>query len=169
MRNEGAKIPPSLAPRLLDAAELLLEEGKRSRAFRRRAVSTAYYAVFHALTKVCADYLTRSAPRSTDEYERVYRSLNHGPLKDAFAQSPIKDNARLSRIRTAFGKLQTAREDADYRPPVIDVVSALEARELLDQALEAIEDLERLKPADEDCRILAINLAVPKRRRDRTV
>lgn len=157
----------TLARRMLDAAELLLEQGRRSRAFRRRAVSTAYYAVFHALAKICADYLTRSAPRNTDGYMRVYRSLGHGLARDALSQSPFKDNARLSRIGAAFLKLQTAREDADYLPPVADVVSADGASELLEQAREAIDELERLKPADEDCRTLAIYLTIPKKQKDR--
>lgn len=159
---------PSLARRLLDAAELLFKEGKRSRAFRRRAVSTAYYAVFHSLAKLCADYLTRSAPRDGDEYSRVYRALNHGLSKDAFSQPPIRDNERLRRIGTAFVKLQTAREDADYRPPAIDVVTTAETRELLDQAREAIDELERLKPNEEDCRTLAICLTIPRRQRDKS-
>lgn len=158
----------TLSRRPLDAADLLLREGKRSRAFRRRAVSTAYYAVFHALAKVCADYLTRSAPRDSDGYKRVYRALNRGPLKDAFVQTPIKDSVRLSRIGATIVKLQAAREDADYLPPVADVVSSDDARELIEQARETTDELERMKPTDKDCRTLAIHLILPKARRDKT-
>jgi hypothetical protein len=48
---------PTMVSRLLDAAELLLAHGGRSGAFRRRAVSTAYYAVFHSLAKSSAGAL----------------------------------------------------------------------------------------------------------------
>jgi uncharacterized protein (UPF0332 family) len=149
---------------LLDAAETLLREGKRSNAFRRRAVSTAYYAVFHALAKLCADYLTRSAVRSTDEYSRVYRSLEHGALRNAFAQSPLKEHKSLSRIGELAIKLQVERHRADYLPPLSGSFSSREVQELIDEAREAVLEIENLKPRNRELRTLATYLLFRERK-----
>ena len=154
----------SMASRLLDAADTLLREGRRSNAFRRRAVSTAYYAVFHALAKLCADYVTRSARRATDEYGRVYRSLEHGVLKNAFAQPPLKDNQKLSDIGAIVVRLQAERHRADYLPPIAGIFSRDIAQELVEQAREAVAELESLKPQNKDCRTLATSLVFRERR-----
>lgn len=155
----------TMASRLIDAAQTLLNEGSRSSAYRRRAVSTAYYAVFHALAKLCADYVTRSASRSTTEYLRVYRSLDHGPLKAAFGQSPLKDNRALSRLGAIVVRLQAERHRADYLPPVVGVFSRDAALELVDLAREAVAELENIKPQNEECRTLVTCLLFKERAR----
>src|SRR5271156_3336117 len=88
----------SMVSLLLEAADTLLEERPRSSAFKRRAISTAYYAVFHALAKLCAESMLPSAVRSTNEYTRVYRALEHGPLKAAFGKEPLRGHETLRRI-----------------------------------------------------------------------
>jgi hypothetical protein len=148
----------TMASRLVNAADLLLQNGRRSTAFRRRAVSTAYYAVFHALARLCADYLTRSAARSSDEYERVYRALEHGPLKQAFLRAPLKDNQRLSEIGVSVVRLQAERFRADYLPPVLGVFGRAEAEELVGLARETVTQIELLSPRMHDTRILATAL-----------
>jgi len=147
-----------MAARLIDAADTLLSEGRRSTAYRRRAVSTAYYAVFHALAKLCADYVTRSSSRSSDEYLRVYRSLDHGPLKQAFGLTPLRDNKHLSRIGSIVVRLQAERHRADYLPPVPGIFSRDAAQELVDQAREAVAVLEGIKPQHKDCRVLVTSV-----------
>jgi uncharacterized protein (UPF0332 family) len=156
----------TMASRLLDAADSLLQEDRRSMAFRRRAVSTAYYAVFHALAKLSADYLTRSAKRNSEEYSRVYSSLNHGPLKAAFGQSPLKDNKRLSGIGAAVVRSQAERHRADYLPPMAGIFTRDAAQELVDLAREAVAELEGLKPQHKDCRTLATCLLFFARERN---
>ena len=138
----------TMASRFLDAAEALLREGRRSAAYRRRAVSTAYYAVFHALAGLCADYVTRSAGRSSEEYLRVYRSLDHGQLRSALGQSPLKDNGRLGRIGAIVVRLQVERHRADYLPPARGLFPSDLAQELIDLAREAIAELETIRPKD---------------------
>lgn len=155
----------TMASRLLNAAEILLREGSGSTAFRRRAVSTAYYAIFHALAKLCSDYVTRSAPRGSEEYSRVYRSLDHGPLKNVFGQSPLKDNKALSRIGAIVVRLQAERHKADYLPPTVGVFSRAEAQELIDLARVALVEIEKLKPNQKDCRMLATCLLFRERNR----
>lgn len=154
----------TLAGRLLEAAELLLENGEKSSAFRRRAVSTAYYAVFHAIDKLCADYVSRSAKRSSEEYLRAYRALEHGPLKNAFNQSPLKDHAILREIGSVVVTLQNERHRADYLPPVAGVFTHVRAAELVDMARLVVERIESLKPANEECRILALALLFKERK-----
>lgn len=148
----------TMAVRLLDAADSLLNSGARSSAYKRRAVSTAYYAVFHALARKCSDYLTRSASRHSEEYERVYRALEHGPLKQAFLQSPLKDNKRLNEIGAGVVRLQAERHRADYLPPVFRVFSEAEAKELTRLARETVARIESLTTGMNDTRVLATAL-----------
>lgn len=141
---------------LLDAANKLVEERPRSSAFKRRAVSTAYYAVFHALARVCADCLLLSSDRETDEYSRVYRALEHGSLNNAFGKGPLKDRVTLRKIGDIVVPLQSHRHRADYLPPIKNVFSRREVQKLIDQADQAIRQIESLDLADR--RTLATSL-----------
>jgi uncharacterized protein (UPF0332 family) len=144
----------TMVSRLLDAADTLIKEGTRSSAFKRRAVSTAYYAVFHALAKSCADSLLPSVDRSSDEYLRVYRALEHGSLKAAFsAKGPLKDRESLRKIGDLVVPLQSERHRADYLPPIKNVLSRDKARELVNQARKAVQEISSL--SSEDRRTLA--------------
>jgi hypothetical protein len=154
----------TFADRLLEAADLLLKHGKRSTAFRRRAVSTAYYAVFHSIDKLCADYVSRSASRQSEEYRRAYRALEHGQLKNAFKQPPLKDHITLGKICAAVLRLQEERNDADYLPPVAGVFTYDKAAELVEIARDTVGEIEKLKPGNEACRTLAISLLFKERK-----
>jgi uncharacterized protein (UPF0332 family) len=140
----------TMVSRLLDAADLLIQEGSNSFAFRRRAVSTAYYAAFHALAKHCADELLQPIDRTSDEYSRVYRALEHGALKAAFSvqDSPLKKRENLRRIGDSFNRLQSERHRADYLPPIGNVFSRGRAKKLVDQAREAVMEIESLSGHD---------------------
>jgi hypothetical protein len=140
----------TMVARLLDLADQLVQEGVRSSALRRRAVSTAYYAVFHALAKSCAGTLLRSVDRNSEIYERVYRALDHGPLKTAFATkgSPLRDRATLRRIGDLVVRLQSERHKADYLPPGKGIFSRDDARKLVEQARTAVREIEHLDDQD---------------------
>lgn len=109
---------------LLDLAEELARQGSagspgdktRRSVVRRRAVSTAYYAVFHALMQLCAEELLPGSRRGAQEYEIVYRALNHGSLKKAFNKKPLNTTPVLREIGDRVIELQTARNLADYLP-----------------------------------------------------
>jgi hypothetical protein len=148
----------TMVSRLLDAADLLIQDGRNSFAFRRRAVSTAYYAVFHTLAKYCADELLQPINRSSDEYSRVYRALDHGTLKSAFSvqQGPLRTRENLRKICESLIRLQSERHRADYLPPVDNVFSLGEAKRLLDQARTAVTEIESL--SKQDRRTLATSL-----------
>lgn len=85
----------------------------------RRSVSSSYYAMFHALARLCADSLvgTQPAKRSNKAWVEVYRGLGHSDSlkmckrahQKSFPQS-IKDFA------DSFQLLQAERHRADYDP-----------------------------------------------------
>lgn len=143
----------TLISRLLDAADKLIEQAPNSSAFKRRAVSTAYYAVFHALARSCADTLLSNSRRSSDEYSRIYRALDHGPLKTAFGRGPLKDRESLRKIGDIVVRLQSERHLADYCPPFEKKFSRREAQKLVDQARQVVSEINSLN--DSDSRTLA--------------
>lgn len=153
----------TMVSRLLDAADALVERGPKSSAFRRRAVSTAYYAVFHALAKGCAGFVLPSERPSSDMYEQVYRALDHKPLKTAFGRDPLRSNDRLRSIGDLVIKLQSERHRADYLPPTNDVFSLNQAKDLVEQARRAVADIEALN--DSDLGVLAVALLFKVRER----
>ena len=88
----------------------------------RRAVSTAYYAMFHCLAGCCADTLVggRSADRSGPAWRQAYRALEHG-----LARNNCKRNDFIAKFpqdivdfANAFVALQEKRHMADYDPAV---------------------------------------------------
>jgi hypothetical protein len=135
--------------RLLDLADQLGREGVRSSALRRRAVSTAYYAVFHALAKSCASILLPSVDRNSDAYRRVYRALDHGPLRAIFAPTgPLRDREPLQKIGEVVVQLQSERHRADYMPPSKDFFSPNQAESLIGKARQAVKEIETLSSRD---------------------
>lgn len=108
---------------LIAAARLLAQApgGGTAQEIRlRRAVSTAYYALFHCLAENCADLLAGRVKdkRHNEEWLRVYRSLPHrktrnrcdNPRAIARFPEPIEEFAKL------FVKMQEWRHNADYNP-----------------------------------------------------
>lgn len=106
----------------------------------RRAVSTAYYAMFHALVSSSAEVLvglpvdavTRAA------WLRIYRMTNHG-----FARSQLQNNrATFSPDAQIFADifchLQDERHNADYNP--LSSFTAQTASNWLNSAEAAIID-----------------------------
>ena len=147
---------------MLQAADTLVERLPASSAFRRRAVSTAYYAVFHTLAKLIAGSLLPDASQDSEEYLRVYRALDHGPLKNAFNQSPLRDEPRLRTIGHVVTRLQSERIKADYLPPNPAPFSKSEAMDLIAQAQQVVADLANLSEADR--RTLAVCLVFRNRK-----
>lgn len=138
---------PSMVNRLLETAEGLLKQKPRSAAFRRRAVSSAYYAAFHALATLCVKSLLPE-PRSDDEVLRVYRALDHGQLRSAFQQPQIKDSPAFRDIAPLIVKLQQERHRADYLPPDNALFPENEVKDIIEQARLAIAKIEGLSEAD---------------------
>lgn len=140
---------PTMVARLLELADQMAREGAKSSALRRRAVSTAYYAVFHALAKSCAGILLPSIDRNSDTYQRVYRALDHGPLRAAFTTTgPLKDRDTLQKIGELVVQLQSERHRADYMPLSKGLISRSKAETLVERARQAVFEIERLSNED---------------------
>jgi uncharacterized protein (UPF0332 family) len=146
----------SMVGRLLGAAEMLISAKPGSAAFRRRAVSTAYYAVFHSLAKLAATSVLPGASAESEEYLRVYRALDHGSIKNVFGQAPLREHDRMRAIGSVIVRLQSERIRADYMPPGRTLFPREEAAELIGQARQVVDDLSAL--TEEDRRLLAICL-----------
>jgi uncharacterized protein (UPF0332 family) len=151
-----------MVERLLDCSDRLLAESPASQAFRRRAVSTAYYAVFHALAKLCANELLGAEHRGLEEYDRVYRALDHGPLRAAFSTQPLNTHGVLRPIGDTVVRLQSERHKADYLPPQ-QLYTRAQSRELADLARNVVGELAALEAKDR--RILASCLLFKARSR----
>ena len=109
---------------LLDIADGLArgsgEPGRPRRAQLARAVSTAYYAVFHVLANCCADRLAGATPatRSRRAWRQTYTSLEHRVVRNRCENRSVvhrfpKD---LQEFAASFATLQREREAADYEP-----------------------------------------------------
>jgi len=106
------------------ARELADADSDAVQPFRlRRATSTAYYALFHAISAEAAD---RLAGAGAPEWGRVHRALEHRQCRDECARI-AKEGAMGSGIRECAGHFTTlydARQRADY-DPVWQVTPAL--------------------------------------------
>ena len=88
----------------------------------RRAVSTAYYALFHGLAVCCADMLVGGpgANRSRPAWRQAYRALQHGTARQRCEQNMIQEfPPEIQDFANLFVLLQKRRHRADYDPDVI--------------------------------------------------
>ena len=105
---------------LIDSANSLYSASRSSKpkqADLRRAVSAAYYAVFHALARICADALVgkTKARRSNKAWVEVYRGLNHGNAMNACKNTEHVDFPEsIKEFAAGFILLQNARHNSDY-------------------------------------------------------
>ena len=137
------------------ARELARREVGRPRSVSlRRAVSSAYYALFHALCAVCAASLVGAKPWR--HYTPVYRSLEHRKTLDGLKGS----GSRLMAVAGAFKNLQDKRHEADYSPEPFSLNRG-DTLDLIEVAAQAIDALDALT-ADEKL-ALAIKLVVKPR------
>lgn len=137
----------SLHDDLIEQAEHLAkrEPTKPRQASLRRAISTAYYALFHMLIRDGALRLMPSAPATLRD--QAQRAFTHGEMRNAcevFSRSskayahllvtPLEDG--LQSVAEAFVELQQLRHAADYDlSQAFDKVTVLEAIELAKTAM----------------------------------
>lgn len=162
---------------MLDASQLLTvaaqladapARGAPQQAKLRRAVSTAYYALFHRLAAGAADVMVGAAARGTQRYLIVYRSFEHRRAADACRQvangtlrteAGNSFDATLQECATAFIELQQNRHDADYDPFVRIALS--DAKTAVAKASTAIH---RLNNSPEGERLLFLTFLYFKHR-----
>lgn len=86
----------------------------------RRAVSTAYYALFHCLANCCADTLVGGpgSGRSEPAWHQAYRALQHGTARSRCNNRGMIQRfpVEIQNFAQQFTYMQRSREDADYDP-----------------------------------------------------
>lgn len=145
---------PVLSPdHLLDQADRLLTPpggGAPRQADLRRAISTAYYALFHAVLTAVADDIVGSTQRTSPRYASLYRSIDHRSLRTTCQQVLQKEPAPkykphvpadgfgddLNSLANAVVELKDKREAADYDP--VYRVTATDALLAVDTARKAL-------------------------------
>jgi hypothetical protein len=118
---------------LLEQADrLVTRHGGRAprQADLRRAISSAYYALFHAILTEAADDFAGKTQRHTPRYSLVYRSIDHRSLRSLCEEVrkvtlPAKYTSYLPKggfgsdlkaVATAIVDLQEKRHAAEYDP-----------------------------------------------------
>ena len=114
----------------------------------RRAISTAYYAAFHALTASNADVLVGPAhdQLTADAWMRIYRGLNHNHTKAQLQQNRTSLSTDAQIFADLFRDLQNERHNADYNPRAI--FTAQTATTWLNKAEAAITDFLRTSQSE---------------------
>lgn len=146
-----------LANDLLAQARLLAtKEPKRPKqASLRRAISSAYYGLFHFLVdQACRFLISGAAAERKALREQLARSFEHGAMKSAsqaFAGSGSSPwvqvggtpTSELLRVAEAFVMLQRERHAADY--DVSRSFTRGEALALVAQAEDALRDWQKCR------------------------
>ncbi len=133
---------------LIASARRLAGRGRRGKPRQsdlKRTMSTAYYAMFHALCRNCADSFIGKTPplRSQRAWSQAYRAVNHG-----YAKKQCRDRGVMERFprdiedfAIQFAILQEKRHQADYDPSKAftrhDVLAAIDAAEAAIKKLKA--------------------------------
>lgn len=149
----------TLAEEYFDHANMLLWRGSEpSRVDVRRAISAAYYGLFHALTESGAKL---SRVTSDEVRNQIRRAYNHGTMRKAceiFGRLsarpapppydviiPEAADPRLFEVAAGFVELQEARNRADY--DMLSTLSVFDADRLVavgERALRQFRDIEYL-------------------------
>lgn len=155
---------------LLEQARFLSQReagrGRPKQASLRRAVSTAYYAVFHLLS---ADAAAQACPASPAGLrERVQRSLTHEEMKKAanafqannlpahVAQLVVRPTAAaLITVARSFVRLQEERHKADY--DLTDQFDRTRVQGLVREAEQAFNDWNAIRNTD-DARVFLASM-----------
>ena len=140
--------PEHLLQMATDLAEA--NTGRPRRADLCRAVSTAYYAMFHCLARTCADSLAGRS-RSVGNrpmWRRVYRALEHRQAKARCTNMPASFPQGVREFGQAFSVMQSRRHLSDYDPDYLvrksNVIAAIhDARTAIDRFLETPASVRR--------------------------
>lgn len=108
-----------IADDLLNIARRLAS-GSPTQTDLRRAISSIYYAVFHAICQSNADTLVGEDPQFRDQvaWRQAYRALEHGYARQRCqsARSDGRFSAAVCELADRFVLLQGRRHRADYDP-----------------------------------------------------
>ena len=119
----------------------------------RRAISAAYYALFHTLAASNADLIAGSPQSGISSYawERVYRRLDHGRAQNNLRGILGQLSQSGQNFARAFISLQGLRQEADYDPNFS--ITRTRTLNVIAQAEAAIRDFAQL--SQEERRLIA--------------
>jgi uncharacterized protein (UPF0332 family) len=148
-----------LVAQFLASSDQVLPEEARA----RRAVSTAYYALFHALAGRCASTLVTYRGSDWETYSLAYRALDHAAAKRLFEARNIEADygADIATLAQAFVNLQQARITADYVPSTRFPYGKTAVTEFVEQARNACQIVAKIPVAQ--MRRLAAQLILRRR------
>lgn len=89
--------------------------GRLLQARLRRADSTAYYAMFHALMRAIANEFISARHAKSDAWRNAYRSLDHADIK-RIPKGTAQFGAEIQNFIRSAHELQERRLAADYDP-----------------------------------------------------
>ena len=127
---------------LIEAARDMTDSGRGrpTQAKLRRAVSTAYYAMFHCLAGCAANMII--GRKRKPAWHQTYRALEHGKARNACEdKGPMAAFPQEMRdFAKAFVLLQKARQQADYAlDGRYDKLAVLGAIDLAERAIAGLE------------------------------
>ena len=127
----------------------------------RRAISTAYYAMFHALASSNADCLvgTPHDPLTGHAWSRIYRGLNHSAAKRNLLQDQGLFSPQAQQFAEVFAELQDERHQADYDSS--KTFTLPETAAWINRAEAAIEGF--MQTGTDERRIVAIQSLIGRR------
>jgi hypothetical protein len=128
----------------------------------KRAISAAYYAMFHALAQECADTVAGTGPRRSEAaWLQVYRALEHGVVKNACEQAGTRGfPPEIVKFAEAFLIMQEKRHAADYDPQ-----SAYTRPEVIALVADAAQAITSLRSAARPDRRAFVALVLLRQRR----
>jgi CRISPR/Cas system CMR-associated protein Cmr3 (group 5 of RAMP superfamily) len=157
-------VPPDYAEQMLRTAEELLKSGGKNLASYHRAVSTAYYAVFHSLQFFIArSLLGETVQENSIEFEEVFRLLGH----DVFKEKPsyfaaVESDLEIKKIFENCFILKGARINADYRVPSLVGMSFEDCKAKVGLARETVALIRKVKRQPDKMRLLTASLLIKK-------
>lgn len=149
------------------------EAGAPRQVDLRRAISAAYYAVFHKVLTAAADEIVGVGRRSSALYELTYRSIDHGrlrklcedaqkmrlPPKIARYVTSGQFSSEMQTFAAGLVELHQHRHSADYDPTVRVTMS--DAKLAIETARSGITRFNRAS-ADERRAFLFLLLFEPR-------
>ena len=136
--------------------------GRPRQSNLRRALSTAYYALFHCLANCCADMLVGGpgADRSRPAWHQTYRALQHGFARQRCEHRNVAGFPGAIRyFARTFVDMQQDRHRADYDPDVS--FTKADVIQLIDFAEDAIRSFQQAPARDR--RAFAVYVLLPTR------
>ena len=129
----------------------------------RRAISTAYYALFHCLAESSANLLAGEDPanRSRRAWRQTYRALNHGSVRNRSYRREFKTEfpQDIQDFAKVFVEIRDKRNSADYDPA--EPFSKSDAQNAIGDAEDAINNFMSIDSGER--RNFALYLLLPIR------